>query len=304
MAEPKVTALRSIDLGVPDVAANARFYSEVWALEPVTNAQDSVYLRGTGPDHHILALHPFPTGNLLCVSFTAPTKAAVDALHAKAKGYGITEIAAPAPIDEPGGGYGFAFKDGEGRLLRILCPGESHSDTEDVADRPRKLSHIVLNSADVATATAFFLDVLGFKLSDQTRMFDFIRCNADHHSVSFAHAGASTLNHIAYEMPDLESVMRGAGRLRDNDYPIEWGVGRHGPGSNVFAYFVGPDDLVIEYTGEVDQVDDSYKVGKPEDWTWPPGRIDRWGVSGPPSDRLHAAQQRVGFAEDFFHPGG
>ena len=84
--------------------------------------------------------------------------------------------------------------------------------------------------------------------------------------------------------------------MRDAGYPIEWGVGRHGPGANVFAYFIGPDNVVIEYTGEVDQVDDDYPTGMPEDWTWPPGRVDQWGVSDAPSKRLHEAQQRVVFA--------
>jgi catechol 2,3-dioxygenase len=65
----------------------------------------------------------------------------------------------------------------------------------------------------------------------------------------------------------------------------------------VFAYFVGPDNVVIEYTGEVEQVDDNYKTGQPEDWTWPPGRMDRWGVSAPPSDRIKEAQQQISFAQ-------
>ena len=78
--------------------------------------------------------------------------------------------------------------------------------------------------------------------------------------------------------------------MKDNGWPIEWGVGRHGPGNNVLAYFVGPHDVPIEYTAEVDQVDDSYKAGGPDDWKWPPGRTDRWGVTAPASERLHAAQ--------------
>ena len=83
---------------------------------------------------------------------------------------------------------------------------------------------------------------------------------------------------------------------------IEWGVGSNGPSTNFFAYFVGPDDLVIEYTGEVDQVDDDYRTGQPEDWTWPPGRVDRWGVSAPPSDRVKEAQQQIVFAQSLFNP--
>ena len=65
--------------------------------------------------------------------------------------------------------------------------------------------------------------------------------------------------------------MRGIGRLRDAGYPPVWGPGRHGPGNNVFGYFVGPHGGVIEYTAEVEEVGDDYKVGGPEDWKWPRG---------------------------------
>ncbi len=302
MVDPRVIALRSIDIGVSDVEANAKFYTDVWALERVDGDGGSVYLRGTGASHHILALHPRPRAELLSVNLAAADKSAVDGLHAKAKGFGVTDLDAPESLKEPGGGYGFSFKDGEGRVLRIIAGDEEHAEDGDSGDRPRKLSHAVFNSTEVERSTEFFHDVLGFKLSDRTRMMNFIRCNADHHSVAFAHGDASTLNHIAYEMPDLDSVMRGAGRLLDNGYPIEWGVGRHGPGNNVFAYFVGPDNFVIEYTGEIEQVDDGYRQGEPDDWQWPPGRVDRWGVSAPPSDRIKTAQQKIKFADPLFHP--
>ncbi len=51
--------------------------------------------------------------------------------------------------------------------------------------------------------------------------------------------------------------MRGAGRLKTNGFNIEWGVGRHGPGDNVFTYFVEPNGFVVEYTTEVEQIDES-----------------------------------------------
>lgn len=302
MAEPKVTALRSVDIGVPDVSANAKFYSDIWGLDPVVTGGGSVYLRGTGSYHHILALHPAARAELLRVNLAASNKSEVDGLYEKAKGFGITDLQAPTVITEPGGGYGFSMKDREGRVLRIISGDSGQAESDDVAVRPRKLAHAVFNSAEVEQSTEFFADVLGFKLSDRTRIMNFVRCNSDHHSVAFAHGEASTLNHIAYEMPDLDSVMRGAGRMSDEGYAIEWGVGRHGPGSNVFAYFVGPDDLVIEYTGEVEQVDDNYKTGQPEDWTWPPGRVDRWGISTPPSDRIKEAQQQISFADSLFNP--
>ena len=68
-------------------------------------------------------------------------------------------------------------------------------------------------------------------------------------------------------MPDLESVMRGGGRMKDAGHAIEWGPGRHGPGDNAFNYFIDPFGVVIEYTAEVEQIDDSYVARGPADWT-------------------------------------
>ena len=91
------------------------------------------------------------------------------------------------------------------------------------------------------------------------------------------------------------AVMRGGGRMRDAGFEIVWGPGRHGPGNNAFNYFVGPFGEVIEYTAEVEQIDHHYVVGGPSDWTWPPGRVDQWGVSAPPGETLKSAQRNVFF---------
>jgi catechol 2,3-dioxygenase len=288
--------LRSVELGVTDVAAAAHFYTEVWGLAPVASTGGAVYLRGSGAPHYLVALYRRALPELLGVTFSARRREDVDALHAALKRAAVGALGAPGPIAEPGGGYGLAFTDPEGRIFRAVADAARHADAGDARDRPRELAHVVLNSADVPRATAFFVEHLGFRLTDQTRMMDFVTCNDHHHNVAFAHADAATLNHIAFEVPDLESVMRAAGRLRDHGYRIEWGVGRHGPGNNVFAYFVGPEDFVVEYTAEVSRVDAAYRVGRPEDWKWPPGRVDHWGVSDPPSERMKAAQRKIRFA--------
>jgi catechol 2,3-dioxygenase len=94
-------------------------------------------------------------------------------------------------------------------------------------------------------------------------------------------------------MESLDSVMRGIGRLKEAGYPPVWGPGRHGPGNNVFGYFVGPHGGVIEYTAEVAEVDEDYKVGTPDDWKWPPGRTDHWGISMRDNARMHTAERAL-----------
>jgi catechol 2,3-dioxygenase len=96
---------------------------------------------------------------------------------------------------------------------------------------------------------------------------------------------------MAFELPDIDSVMRGAGRMRDAGYPIEWGVGRHGAGNNVFAYFAGPEEVPLEYTAEVLQIDETYTPHGPEYWRFPPGRMDQWGVTAPHTPRWKRIQE-------------
>jgi catechol 2,3-dioxygenase-like lactoylglutathione lyase family enzyme len=146
-------------------------------------------------------------------------------------------------------------------------------------DRPLQVTHVVLNAQDREACTRFAVDVLGFRLSDRTGFMNFVRCDRVHHAVAYAQSDNSLLNHIAFEMTDIDAVMRGIGRMKDAGIATFWGPGRHGPGNNVFAYFVAPFGAAVEYTSEVQRVGSSYKTGRPEDWKWPPNRNDHWGVS-------------------------
>jgi len=301
MPAGRVTGLRGVDLGVPDVAARARFYTEVWRLQVAAERNGSVYLRGSGAWHHILALHPRDEPGVLCINLAAASRADVDRLHLRAKNAGAPQIDPPAAIGEPGGGYGFVFADPEGRVIRVIAGDARHADAAVTPERPVQLAHVVLNTPRQEDAAAFWVAALGFEVSDRS-LLTFIRCNADHHNIAFHPGESSTLHHIAFEMADLDAVMRGAGRMRDAGHPIEWGPGRHGPGNNVFAYFVGPDDLVIEYTAEVQKVDSNYRVREPAEWAYPPGHSDLWGATPPPSPRMKAAQTKIGFAAGLFRP--
>ena len=289
MSEPKVTGLRSIEYNVTDVARTARFYEKCWGLAPVADEGGVQYLRATGAEHHIVALHKGAAAGPKCVHFAADDKEAVDGLHAKLSGLGTSIGSAPAALSTPGGGYGFSFSDPDGLSYAISSDVEQHRDASMEADRPFKLSHVVLNSDKVGSQEEYFCDVLGFRLSDRTERMNFIRCSTDHHSIAFAHAKGPSLNHTAFEVPSFDALMRGSGRMKQKGFDVGWGVGRHGPGNNVFTYFLEPNGLVVEYTAEVEQVDDSYKTGGPEDWAKRVGGPDRWGFADPPSPLMRQA---------------
>jgi catechol 2,3-dioxygenase-like lactoylglutathione lyase family enzyme len=295
-----VSSLRSVEIGLPDVAAAEAFFTGTWGLSVAARQGNAVYLRGTGPDHHLLALHPSAKPELRMVTLRAPSVRELDQLLQAVPANGGTVLSPRAPLTEPGGGEAVIVRDPQGRIIRIVSGDQRHADTESHRDRPIRLAHAVLNSHDVAEGLRFYENAFGMRLSDRTRIMAFIRIPAqprgDHHSIALADADNDCLNHIAFVMPDLESVMRGGGRMKDAGYGIEWGPGRHGPGNNSFNYFVGPAGFVIEYTADVEQIDDSYPVRGPQDWKWPAGRVDHWGISAPPSARLKDAQKQIHFA--------
>ena len=103
----------------------------------------------------------------------------------------------------------------------------------------------------------------------------FLRCNEWHHRIAFL-PGPPCLNHVAYDMPDLDEMMRGIAKLKEKDIEIKWGPGRHTAGNNTFSYFVTPNGYTVEYTAEVERIDEASwesKVLPPS-----PDIMDQWGI--------------------------
>jgi catechol-2,3-dioxygenase len=299
-----VTALRSVDLGTPDLDRSEQFYVSVWGLDVVARETGVVYLRARGTDHHVLALHRSARPELRAVTFRVASldDFAPIAGHVVAQGGQL--VSAAARNEAADGGTIMTVRGPEGGLLRFVH-GDARHTAEPLSkpslkpllrDRPERLAHVNLNSMDVDASAAFYEKALGFRLTDRSQAMAFVRCNSDHHAVVIAQAKVNGLNHVAFLMPDIDAVMRGAGRMIDAGFPIAWGVGRHGPGDNVFAYFIDPVGIVIEYTAEVLQVDDDYVVRGPDQWAWPPGRTDQWGIAPPKADHVKAAQVAVPYA--------
>lgn len=287
MAEATVTGLRSVELGVRDLRNSLQFYESMWGLRKLTEDAGSAYLRGCGPEHHVLHLRETPTPSLLSIHFATSSQAAVNILHAKAVAFGAAIVQAPQSLPAiAGGGYGFAFLSPDGQKLTIsaeLVSGDSVRD----ASSPIDLTHVVLNSASADTQTDFFIDMLGFKLSDSTKSMEFIRCSNDHHAVALARGSRPSMNHMAFKMSDLDGLMLASGRMKRNGFDIEWGVGRHGPGNNIFTYFIEPNGFVTEYTTGMDQIEnETYVPGTAEYWSDYPLRPCRWGVAMTPSERV------------------
>jgi 2,3-dihydroxy-p-cumate/2,3-dihydroxybenzoate 3,4-dioxygenase len=273
--------LRADELKAADVPKAAEFLQNVWGLQDAGSRGGTRFLRGSADHPYIVSLAEAPAPGLEAITFAgSPSEIA------RISGEKVAEF------DAPGGGSGVIVEGPEGQRYRFVVDSAVKPLASE-RDRPIELSHVVLNTPDWEGCERFAVERLGFKVSDRTRIMRFLRCNRKHHAIAYVDSEVSSLHHIAFEMRDVDAVMSGIGRLREAGYPCAWGPGRHGPGNNVFGYFVAPFGPVVEYTAEVGEVDDNYRVGGHDDWQWPPGRTDHWGISTRDNARLHAAERSV-----------
>lgn len=285
----RVSEIRYVAYGVTDLETERRFYRDDWGLIEVAERDGQVYFAAEGGEEFcVVRLRQAPEKRIDTIGLAAGSRHDVDALFEKVQASGARIISAPAELDRLGGGYGFRFFSPDG------LPFEIASDVERRAARklerwegiPQKISHIVMHSPDHKAATQFFIDVLGFRLSDWIGDFmSFLRCNEAHHRIAFL-PGPPCLNHVAYDMLSVDDMMRGISRLKKRDIDIRWGPGRHTAGNNTFSYFTTPNGFAVEYTAELDNVD--FEAHEPKIHTPSPQLMDQWGIGiGGPQTMPH-----------------
>jgi catechol 2,3-dioxygenase-like lactoylglutathione lyase family enzyme len=289
MPDSLITHLRHVDLAVPDYDRQLDFYTGVWGLTKVADDGGIAFLAAEGsPERYIIRLRRDAGKRLDLVSFGAGSAADVDTLAERLIAGNVPIATEPGKLGTEGGGYGLRFFDLDGRTVEVSADVATRTHRK-VAEResiPVRLSHVVLNSTDPDRTARWYSDVLDFRLSDTLAgadlgtVMNFMRCNRRHHSLAFARGPHVSLHHVSFELRGIDEFMRGAGRVLRNGTPMVWGPGRHLAGSNTFAYFLDPNSNTIEYTTELQELDED---------AWHPHIYDmhdplvqdQWGTANP-----------------------
>jgi catechol 2,3-dioxygenase-like lactoylglutathione lyase family enzyme len=150
--------------------------------------------------------------------------------------------------------------------------------------RPRKLGHVVIGTPDAEASQRFFVEGVGFKVSDQVRdLACFMRCSTDHHNLLLQPAPVAFLHHTSWQVEDVDEVGRGAMRMLEG-HPERhiWGLGRHFIGSNFFWYLRDPAGNFSEYYSDMDTITDD-QLWTPGTWEPSLRTLYAWGPDVPPS---------------------
>jgi catechol 2,3-dioxygenase-like lactoylglutathione lyase family enzyme len=287
MTDRLITHVRHVDLAVPDFEKERQFYTSTWGLTPVADDSGITFLAAEGsPEQYVVRLRKDVQKRMDLWAFGARDTAAVDTLAERLGQAGVQLVNEPGKLQTPGGGYGFRFFDNDGRTVEIsadVAPRQ-HRKIEEKESIPVRLSHVVINSQRPEQTVEFYARHFGFALSDTLmsphmgEVMWFLRCSTWHHNVAVARAPHTSLHHASFEMRGIDEYMRGTGRLLRAGVEKIWGPGRHMAGNNTFSYFLDPQGNTIEYTTELEQIDEDSWHPHLYDFS-DPTVTDQWGTA-------------------------
>jgi catechol 2,3-dioxygenase-like lactoylglutathione lyase family enzyme len=161
------------------------------------------------------------------------------------------------------------------------CVGEAPS-------APRRVGHVVFGTTDVKASRDFYVDGLGFKVSDAVGngLAYFLRCSSDHHNLLISPSPVPCMNHYAIEMDDVDAIgLAGTRVLQERPDCGVTGIGRHVVGANLFWYLLDPAGGMFEFFADMDQItDDAHWEAAVRRDDWEPRGIAAWQPSPPEAD--------------------
>ena len=284
--------LTSITIGVPDVEATAAYYRDFGLADLGANR-----FATTDGGEQLRVAHA-PQRRLLQLGLGVRNPEDLDRIGSQLDKLGVGYIRSEAAlsVDDPNSSLTVVVEiadevkqeytaapatNGPGRADRANTRAPAIDRENRV--RPRKLGHVVVGTLDQEASQRFFVEGLGFKITDRVPgLAAFMRCSTDHHNVLVQKAPLNFLHHTAWEVDDVDEVGRGAtAMLEDHPERHVWGLGRHHIGSNFFWYLKDPAGNFSEYYSDIDCVVDEQ--------LWEPTVVEgakglyNWGPPPPPS---------------------
>lgn len=288
-----ITHLRHVGIAAPDFLKAADFYRTTWGLTQVAEDGGLAFFGSpASPENYLLRVRQDSAKRMDLVAFGVGTTADVDALAERLIASHVRLDREPGDLDTPGGGYGLRFFDCDGRLIEVSADVAQRSarPLEERESIPKGLSHVVFNSTDVPATMRFYEQHLGLRLTDWLGdQMCFLRNGEEHHVLAISRGPHVALNHVSFEMRGVDEYLRGTGRVLRSGSEMIWGPGRHGPGDNTFSYFLDPYGNVMEYTTELEKIEDE-ETWEPRVFEITPENSDQWGTANSIQEKMFPAQ--------------
>ena len=292
----KVDDMAYATLQVPDLDKQEKFLIN-FGMKRVMRTETTLYMRGDGPQPFV-HVSKLGQQKFLGNTFYACSMQDLESLAATEPFSDINEMTSPgggfetSAIDPDGIGVNVVFGiqprtvESDLNAIEFNVGGVERENFRRINQikrfekgaypRIKRYAHCGINVMDLEKSLAWYHQYLGIIASDLLKpggeagpLFGiFARCDrgskpADHHSIFFLPAlsqsnGKPGLNHVSYEMVNIDDVFMGHEILDKQGYELEWGIGRHYQGSQIFDYWRSPFGQIHEHQTDGDVFDNTH----------------------------------------------
>lgn len=274
----EIEALGYVGLEVSDLAAWREFACGELGLQWVDRDDGTIDLR---IDQYAMRirLHQGPRDDLTYTGWEVRDEAALASLATKLGTAGVAvEEAHAATVADRRVHAMIRFLDPEGTVHEAFCGPLQQTNRPFVSPTgtafktgSQGMGHIVLSCRDKPAMMAFFLDTLGFRLSDHINtevvpgrpmQISFLRCNGRHHSLALAPMPIpKKIVHLMVEATTIDDVGRALDRCMRAGRHLTFTLGRHSNDEMLSFYPLTPSGFDVEYGwGGLEVDDESWHV--------------------------------------------
>jgi len=268
---PIGAVLDQLELTSPQVRVVAEFYKRSYGLE-ANFSKDEVICSAPA---RILRFRTGPANQLLSVRFRFPSLSSFNAFSTRLQANKLS-VKCSGSEDE----RMLCVVDPDGRELHFRVSNAADEEAANSTDA--RLQHFAVRTPDPDALVSFYVETLGFTVSDFVRDEDgvlraaFLRSDDEHHILAIFRAAEARFDHFSCEVTDWTALRDWADRMAAASISLEWGVGRHGPGNDTFFMVKDPDGNLAEISAELEVCAPDRPIGL---WPHRPETLNQWGVA-------------------------
>ncbi len=269
-------------IAAPDPDRSARDLADITGVRISHSAVDATYVSSNARFCEVAYLRGDKHG-IRAVGLEAMDEAAVDEVQRRAQSDGLTILSDTPLLPQVKRAVRFATPFGPIFEVHTPIAREAIASASLNGKRVRRLEHVNLRATDPRGFHDLVTRLLGMKLSDRTTQYErawYRAADGFHHT--FAAGPGNGLHHYAFDAHGLYDLAGTADALVAKGRNLLWGVGRHGPGNNLFSYYLDPDGCVVEVSFGLERIDND-DLHEPGNWPFDTSSnvLDRWGSKPP-----------------------
>ncbi len=263
-----IMRLSHVDIRVPDLELATAYYTEVVGLVETDRERERVWLKCWDEhQHHSVILTQAPTYGLESMGWKVHQGADLDRYAERLEAAGVTTKRFAKGDLGPGSGDTVRFRTPSGHVTDLVHDMDQvgnmlplHNPPPEplnlVGIHPPRIDHIFLMCEDVDETTAFFRDVLDFRMTEQIlgddghQLATFLERSHSAHDLAFITGPQGAFHHVAFWLDDWNDLRRAADTCSYHGVQIDAGPTRHGATRGWGLYFFDPAGNRNEvYTG-------------------------------------------------------